>query len=61
MLTSSGEKAQLKLIDFGFAALVDGNNLTERLGTPGYVAPEILFGHPYGKKFFFCFKMNFFS
>ncbi len=39
----------VKLADFGFACKVEGNSLTTLCGTPGYVAPEILFHKPYGK------------
>ena len=36
------------LADFGFARYV-GSGLTTACGTPGYVAPEIIGGRPYGK------------
>jgi len=38
----------LKLVDFGEAKPCQGNNLTDYVGTPDYMAPEILKGLPYG-------------
>jgi calcium/calmodulin-dependent protein kinase I len=39
----------VKIADFGFAKKVKTpNSLTTQCGTPGYVAPEILEGVPYG-------------
>ncbi len=46
---SGGNDSDLKIADFGFAKKVkDPNSLTTQCGTPGYVAPEILEGTPYG-------------
>ncbi|CAM9461983.1 unnamed protein product [Ectocarpus sp. 6 AP-2014] len=43
--------AVLKLADFGLAKLCTENTmLNTACGTPGYVAPEILEGRPYGKE-----------
>lgn len=39
----------IKVADFGFAVKVKGNTLTTECGSPGYIAPEILENHPYGK------------
>ena len=51
MLTSDAEDAEVKIVDFGFAATdVQGNNLLEQLGTPAYIAPEILNHQRYGKR-----------
>merc|ERR1719329_409805 len=52
---SSEPDAPLKLIDFGvtgMALVVDGreNVLTRRVGTEGYMAPEIMKGQLYGPK-----------
>ena len=50
LLTSPDEDAHVKLADFGMAVRHTGEpSLTQRCGTPGYVAPEILLGLPYGK------------
>ncbi|CAM9819998.1 unnamed protein product, partial [Chrysoparadoxa australica] len=44
-------KAVIKLADFGLAKLLNNNAMmTTACGTPGYVAPEILQGKPYGKE-----------
>ncbi|CCI40863.1 unnamed protein product [Albugo candida] len=51
LLTSKDDDASIKLADFGFAKKIDVDSygLTTACGTPGYVAPEILEGHAYGK------------
>ena len=41
-MTSEGDDADVKLVDFGFAAEVDGFSLSNQCGTPGYIAPEII-------------------
>jgi serine/threonine protein kinase len=44
-------KLEIKLIDFGFAKLVEPNeSLNEFLGTPYYIAPEIINKAPYSNK-----------
>lgn len=43
-------KNVLKLCDFGFATYDDGSGLTDRLGSPDTVAPEVIIGRPYGTK-----------
>jgi calcium/calmodulin-dependent protein kinase I len=48
LLTSESNDADVKIVDFGFAARVEGNSLTSHCGTPGYIAPEILQNLPYG-------------
>jgi serine/threonine protein kinase len=40
----------LKISDFGLARFVQNELATTACGTPGYVAPEILFGKGYGKE-----------
>jgi len=42
------EQNTLKLCDFGFAARDRGGGLTDRLGSPDTVAPEVVVGCPYG-------------
>jgi serine/threonine protein kinase len=49
LLKNMHDDADMKLADFGFAAVCENDNcLTEQCGTPTYVAPEILSGTPYG-------------
>lgn len=48
LLSSSSDNANIKLADFGFACSVLKGNVTDQCGSPGYVAPEILKGIPYG-------------
>ncbi|CAN0535962.1 unnamed protein product, partial [Laminaria digitata] len=48
LLTSTGDDADIKLADFGFACSVLNGNVTAQCGSPGYVAPEILKAMPYG-------------
>ena len=48
LLTDESDSAIIKIADFGFARPVT-SGLTTACGTPGYVAPEIIGGKPYGK------------
>eukprot|EP00567_Pseudictyota_dubia_P001871 CAMPEP_0197464540 /NCGR_PEP_ID=MMETSP1175-20131217/64075_1 /TAXON_ID=1003142 /ORGANISM="Triceratium dubium, Strain CCMP147" /LENGTH=422 /DNA_ID=CAMNT_0043000521 /DNA_START=3 /DNA_END=1272 /DNA_ORIENTATION=- len=51
LLLSEKNDTDIKLADFGFAKKVTSEKcLTTQCGTPGYVAPEILEGDPYGTK-----------
>ncbi|EWM22378.1 myosin light chain kinase [Nannochloropsis gaditana] len=51
LLEDERDDANIKLADFGFAQrMLTPNSLTTQCGTPGYVAPEILKGIPYGEK-----------
>mmetsp|Transcript_1862 Transcript_1862/g.2094 ORF Transcript_1862/g.2094 Transcript_1862/m.2094 type:complete len:353 (+) Transcript_1862:148-1206(+) len=51
LLTSKSDDMDIKLADFGFAKKVSSSHcLLTQCGTPGYVAPEILNGTPYGTK-----------
>lgn len=51
LLVSSDDDSIVKIADFGFAKRCpDGKKLKTQCGTPGYVAPEILMGVPYGTK-----------
>lgn len=43
-------KIQVKIIDFGFAKLSEGKTLDEFLGTPYFLAPEIIKKEKYGTK-----------
>lgn len=48
LLVSPDNDFDIKIVDFGFATEVSGENLTTHCGTPGYIAPEILQDKPYG-------------
>lgn len=51
LLMSKHDDLNIKLADFGFAKKVTSEKcLLTQCGTPGYVAPEILHGVPYGTK-----------
>ena len=51
LLSSKGDDAIIKVIDFGFAKRSEGDDamLTTALGTPNYIAPEILNRQPYNE------------
>jgi len=53
LMVSESDDADVKIVDFGFAAIAHGETLTAQCGTPGYIAPEILFGRPHGA-WYFC-------
>jgi len=49
LLMSEGSDSDIKIADFGFAKrATNAKCLRTQCGTPGYVAPEILEGVPYG-------------
>lgn len=50
ILVDNSPDTDVKLIDFGFATLFGPGipKCTQLCGTPGYVAPEMLSGQPYG-------------
>lgn len=51
LLMSKSDDRDIKIADFGFAKRVTSEEcLLTQCGTPGYVAPEILHGVPYGTK-----------
>ena len=41
------QRQLIKLIDFGFATMIDDELLHERTGTEGYMAPELHYRQPY--------------
>ena len=49
LMTGNDDEANLKLVDFGFAARCEGFSLTNQCGTPAYVAPEIIRKQPHGE------------
>lgn len=49
LMTGREDSSDLKLVDFGFAAKVEGFSLTNQCGTPAYVAPEIIRKQPHGE------------
>ena len=49
-MTSADDDADVKIVDFGFAAYTDGGDLSDQCGTPGYIAPEILLNKLHGKE-----------
>lgn len=51
MFDTKLNNSNLKVIDFGASTKFDPNvKMTKRIGTPFYVAPEILNKQPYGEK-----------
>jgi serine/threonine protein kinase len=51
LLMSKDDDLNIKIADFGFAKKATSDKcLLTQCGTPGYVAPEILHGVPYGTK-----------
>jgi len=51
LLVNNEDDSMVKIADFGFAKRCEGEApLKTQCGTPGYVAPEILMGVPYGIK-----------
>lgn len=49
LIRDKGTFPELMIADFGYAMETEGDVLTEQLGTPNYVAPEVLLRQPYGK------------
>mmetsp|Transcript_7741 Transcript_7741/g.8449 ORF Transcript_7741/g.8449 Transcript_7741/m.8449 type:complete len:383 (-) Transcript_7741:100-1248(-) len=49
LMATQNDDANVKLADFGFAVIAEGNTVTSQCGTPGYIAPEILENKSYGK------------
>lgn len=48
LLKSMDDDSDMRLCDFGFATLAKGRSLTQVVGTPGYMAPELLKDEVYG-------------
>jgi calcium/calmodulin-dependent protein kinase I len=48
LLQSTDDNAPIKIADFGFASVCDGDSLTDSCGSAYYVAPEIIRRVPYG-------------
>jgi serine/threonine protein kinase len=61
MMTSPDNDADVKIVDFGFAAEASGKTLREQLGTPAYIAPEIIKNESYGMipKNYFCLWISY--
>jgi serine/threonine protein kinase len=58
VILKDGETDEVKLVDFGLATLVtDSVAMLARCGSPGYIAPEVLKGVPYGCKVD-CFSLG---
>ncbi len=49
LLTTKEDDADVKVADFGLAKVVQGNSITERVGTSQYLAPEVVEGRASGK------------
>lgn len=50
LYASKDETAIIKVSDFGLARYVQNELASTAVGTPGYVAPEIIAGAGYGKE-----------
>ncbi|RAW38780.1 hypothetical protein PC110_g4977 [Phytophthora cactorum] len=48
LLKTSAPGAEVMIADFGFARPMNGSRRGTACGTPGYVAPEVVQGEPYG-------------
>ncbi|KAG6587383.1 CAMK/CAMK1 protein kinase [Phytophthora cinnamomi] len=48
LLKTSAPDAEVMIADFGFARPMNGSRRGTACGTPGYVAPEVVQGEPYG-------------
>ena len=49
MMVSPEDDSKIRLVDFGFSCECTTSSLTEVLGTPIYMAPELWLSVPYGK------------
>eukprot|EP00968_Pinguiococcus_pyrenoidosus_P000726 scaffold47_cov258-Pinguiococcus_pyrenoidosus.AAC.53 len=48
LMVGPESQAAVKIADFGFAKRLEGGKVTDKCGTPGYVAPEVIKQDPYG-------------
>jgi serine/threonine protein kinase len=49
MIPDSAARGEFKLIDFGFATNWTGAEIKDSCGSPGYMAPEIMWEHSHGQ------------
>jgi len=49
LLTSTGDDAEVKIIDFGLSQTYRFNHMNSVVGSPSYIAPEVIDGK-YGKQ-----------
>lgn len=49
LLARTDDDTDVKIADFGLAIIAKGNTIRGQLGTPEYVAPEVIEKIPYGK------------
>ena len=50
LLQSKDEDTHIKIADFGFATRTHDRSLNQYMGSPGYLAPEVLLSKQYGKE-----------
>lgn len=48
LIRSELDMGDVIITDFGFASFCVGDTLTRQVGSPNYIAPEVLLGLPYG-------------
>jgi serine/threonine protein kinase len=48
-MASKSDDSEIRIVDFGLATTVNGDNQRDQCGTPYYMAPEIILGSLYGK------------
>ena len=48
MFARPNDESSIKLVDFGLAIEAHGHCVEDLVGTPAYLAPEIIEGKPYG-------------
>ena len=50
VLVSDKTNLTIKIVDFGFAEIINTKELKSKAGTPGYIAPEVFRSVPYTEK-----------